>query len=142
MSRSSWLAGFVILADWLSKFFVRKQNLLVVENSGLPFGINTPGFFSFVVVSLALLLFLYFYRRYFGPRKSAAWSLIVGGAIANLLDRVPDGKVMDFIDIGISKMNIADIVIFAGIFLLLWQPHVAENLFRGSGGAFRGTGRD
>jgi lipoprotein signal peptidase len=42
----------------------------------------------------------------------------LGGAVSNLFDRLLDGTVTDFINIGISTLNLADVAIIAGIVLL------------------------
>lgn len=52
--------------------------------------------------------------------------LLLGGGVANLLDRLPDGQVTDFIDVGLGALrwptfNIADACIVAAVaaFLIL-----------------------
>lgn len=56
----------------------------------------------------------------------AAWpvGLILGGALANFVDRLPDGRVTDFLDIGIGAarwptFNLADSFIVVGVAVLL-----------------------
>ena len=57
-------------------------------------------------------------------------SLILGGALGNLVDRVPDGAVTDFIDLHTGgwhfpTFNLADVGITAGVMMLL-----CSSLFR------------
>lgn len=51
--------------------------------------------------------------------------LLLGGGAANLLDRLPDGRVTDFIDVGIGSLrwptfNIADACIMLAVASCLW----------------------
>jgi len=56
----------------------------------------------------------------------AVWpiGLILGGALANFVDRLPDGRVTDFLDLGIGAtrwptFNLADSFIVVGVAVLL-----------------------
>jgi signal peptidase II len=56
--------------------------------------------------------------------KRILLGLILGGAVGNLIDRVYAGKVIDFLEIGISGhwwpvFNVADIAVSVGAVLLL-----------------------
>lgn len=60
------------------------------------------------------------------PRLTA-WpiGLILGGAIANFADRLPDGRVTDFLDVGFGTtrwptFNLADTFIVLGVIIFLW----------------------
>lgn len=57
---------------------------------------------------------------------TAAWpiGLILGGAIANFADRLPDGRVTDFLDLGVDiarwpTFNLADSFIVLGLIILM-----------------------
>lgn len=59
-----------------------------------------------------------------GTFTAAAGGLIVGGGAANFIDRLPDGRVTDLLDMGIGALrwpsfNLADSAIVIGIALLL-----------------------
>lgn len=56
----------------------------------------------------------------------AAWpiGLLLGGAIANFVDRFPDGRVTDFLDVGLGAarwpaFNLADSAIVLGVAILM-----------------------
>jgi signal peptidase II len=111
-----------------------------IENPGIAFGINIPGFkvvfavFS-IVASVAILIYLKrnLYRLRLGERIALA--LILGGAVGNLIDRVFYGviyheqplfygRVVDFIDFGIHRnmfpvFNVADSCVTIGVTLLV-----------------------
>lgn len=114
-------------------------NLVHVRNKGMAFGImNRPGpDWGFILLlgatlgAVALLLF-WFYRLKSEDRGMAfPLSLILGGAIGNLLDRVRLGEVIDFLDFHIGPyhwpaFNVADSAITVGTLwlalTLLFRP--------------------
>lgn len=58
------------------------------------------------------------------PPAGAGLGLLLGGAIGNFVDRVPDGRVTDFLDVGIGTarwptFNLADSFILVGLGILL-----------------------
>ncbi len=83
-----------------------------------------------VIVSLALLIWAV--RRWDDKTFSIAIGLVVGGAIGNAFDRFTLGAVTDFLNVtccGYSNpyaFNIADVTIFAGVALLLYQTRGDE----------------
>lgn len=103
-----------------------------VENSGGFLGIVTalPSYLQFlllnVCVTLVLLYCLYylFFKNYQSILHTTTLSLITGGGISNLLDRITNnGAVVDFMQIGIGPVktgifNLADMYILGGSFLL------------------------
>ncbi len=81
----------------------------------LPSGLQTP----LITVALLLIVFLALQGRH-SRIASVAFGLIIGGALANILDRVADGLVTDFIQVGTFPVfNIADSCITIGVVLLL-----------------------
>src|SRR5438552_13106161 len=122
------------------KFIDDIVRITYIENPGIAFGINIPGFkvvfavFS-IVASIAILLYLKrnLYRLRIGERIALA--LILGGAVGNLIDRVFYGiffheeplfygRVVDFIDFGFHKnwfpvFNVADSCVTIGVTLLV-----------------------
>ena len=55
---------------------------------------------------------------------AAALSLVIGGAVGNLIDRINNGYVVDFIDVYYRELhwpafNLADSAITCGVILLL-----------------------
>ena len=125
----------VLAADQFSKYLVR-ANMLLGEswpsdgffrlthgtNSGSAFGLLPNQTVLLTVASVAAIGFLvYFYRVYAMPRPllRLAIGLQLGGALGNLIDRVRDGKVVDFIDVGAWPIfNLADSSIVVGMTML------------------------
>jgi signal peptidase II len=105
--------------------------LLYAENSGAFLGLgarlaHTTRFWLFTVgVSALLMLFLYKLHCAASKIELLGWSLIVGGGLGNLIDRLMyDGRVIDFLRVGFGDLrtgifNLADAAIVAGLIALL-----------------------
>jgi signal peptidase II len=111
-----------------------------IENPGIAFGINIPGFKVFfavfsIVASLAILIYLKRNLHKLRVGERIALALVLGGAVGNLIDRVFYGvmfheqplfygRVVDFIDFGIHRnmfpvFNVADSSVTVGVSLLV-----------------------
>jgi len=116
-----------VISDWL--------RLTLVYNPGAAFGLHVGEYSRFVFMTLtvgALLILgrLYLSTRHGDGSRVMALSLVCGGALGNLLDRIAskDG-VVDFIDVGVRDarwptFNVADMAVSIGAFLLavvLWS---------------------
>lgn len=138
----------VLILDQLSKFIILRNfqpfqsfpviknifHISLVCNKGLAFGLfsKTPGpaFVWIIYISLIIAVFaFFFYKEFFRKRKSqtTGWqlrqislSLILAGAVGNLIDRIRFGFVIDFLDFRIWPVfNIADSAITIGTALLV-----------------------
>jgi len=102
-----------------------------LENTGAAFSLfaDSPSPFrttlliAFSVAALAVVSVLLWKDRRIFHSGTLALSLILGGAVGNLWDRVVDGKVTDFLDFYIGAhhwppFNVADSAIVAGALLL------------------------
>lgn len=106
------LPGIVELRYYLNdgmafSMLAGKQTLLIVMTSIM------------LVCVLALLLL-----RKMNPWERVSWMLILGGGVGNLIDRVLNGEVVDYINVlfmNFAVFNFADICITTGvIMLMLW----------------------
>ncbi len=64
-------------------------------------------------------------------RSNLAFTLVIGGALGNLVDRLMHGFVVDFIDFywktsHYPAFNIADAGIFVGAILIIWESFKPE----------------
>jgi signal peptidase II len=101
--------------------------ITLVKNAGAAFGLFDGGRVFFIIASLVAAGFI----MYLGWRlpkseryKRLLLGLILGGAIGNLIDRIYDGAVIDFVEMGIKGYwwpvyNVADIAVSVGAVLLL-----------------------
>lgn len=92
------------------------------SNPGLALGVATPPFAVTVALVASLTLVIgTLCRRCVHRGELAPWiaGTLVGGACANLLDRLLSGSVHDFLRVGSFALNLADVVFligFAGVF--------------------------
>jgi signal peptidase II len=137
----SLIAGTVVLLDQTTKFLITSTlslhesvpvvpglfNIVSVRNPGAAFGFlagAAPLFrslFFFVVTVAAIVLIVYYLRNSEEqePRLIVPLSLILGGAVGNLIDRVRLGEVIDFLDVFVASyhwpaFNVADSAISVG----------------------------
>lgn len=98
--------------------------LTLGHNTGVAFG-GLAGAPPAVVVALVLVCLaglVFAMTRGLLAGGPLAAGLILGGAIANLVDRVEGGGVTDFIDFGAwPTFNLADVALSVGIALMLWS---------------------
>jgi len=134
----------VLVLDQLSKLWVLGNfreyevvevwpvfNLTLVYNRGAAFSFlaDAGGWQHYLFVGLALvvsLVLLIWLARLDASRRIEAWglSLILGGAVGNLVDRLRLGKVVDFLQWHwdqhyFPSFNLADAAITLGVVLLL-----------------------
>jgi len=105
-------------------------NLVLAHNSGAAFSFlaGAGGWqrvFFIVVASVASAVILYLLRKH-GQQTlfSLALSLVLGGALGNLIDRIRWGYVVDFLDFYYGNyhwpaFNVADMAITGGVILLV-----------------------
>ncbi len=140
-----WPVVAVLLLDQLSKLAIIHAlqvhssvmiikgffNLVHIRNRGMAFGImNRPDldlpFFVLVAATIGavvLLLVWFFTLKRTAGRTILGLSLILGGAIGNLIDRIRFREVIDFLDFYVGPyhwpaFNVADSAITVGTFLV------------------------
>lgn len=93
-----------------------------VENPGIAFGIVLPRLVLPVVLAGAFAAILVLAVRAQSRWEQVAYGAILGGALANILDRLPDGYVTDVVAVrGFSVFNVADTFITLGAVVLAWR---------------------
>lgn len=133
------LSIFFLSIDILTKYLVDiKFNLLEtrqiisnffsitkVYNYGASWNILSGFRWLLIIVSIIVLIILFYYENKFkiNKRNILAFSLLYSGIIGNLLDRIFNGYVIDFLDFILfgydyPVFNFADICIVLGIILL------------------------
>ncbi|TSC58605.1 MAG: signal peptidase II [Candidatus Peregrinibacteria bacterium Greene0416_19] len=90
-------------------------------NSGIAFSIMLPHGLQTVLIIAALLLVMFLAVRSARTTvQQAGFGLIIGGALGNIADRLPDGFVTDYMQVGTFPVfNLADSCITVGVGLLL-----------------------
>jgi signal peptidase II len=141
-------AGIIVLLDQITKALIIGYvpfhktipvirsffNITHIQNPGGAFGLMAnlgPTLRSIIflfISSLAVGLIFYFYKKTPAnyPWLAAAFALIFGGAIGNLIDRVRFGFVIDFLDFYVGSLhwpafNVADSAISIGIGIFVFH---------------------
>ena len=102
-----------------------------IQNRGAAFGLFPQMQFIFLAVAIAVAGYILIAGRRFGPGvfPQVLLGMVLGGALANAVDRVVQGYVVDFIDLQRWPVfNVADMAIVIGILvgvLTLRTVHVA-----------------
>jgi signal peptidase II len=158
-----WISVIVVLLDQATKLMIKGSpwhwlplegmpyghsvpfiddivRITYIENPGIAFGINIPGFKVFfavfsIVASIAILIYLQRNLHKLRVGERIALAMILGGAVGNLIDRVFYGvmfheqplfygRVVDFIDFGVHRnmfpvFNVADSSVTIGVSVLV-----------------------
>ncbi|HAT73725.1 MAG: Lipoprotein signal peptidase [Candidatus Moranbacteria bacterium GW2011_GWF2_36_839] len=126
---------FLILLDQISKYIIRTKGGFYICNENLAFGLS-PHIIISAILLIALFLFIYnlkfkiinlksisnlkFQISNYKTQSKIIALLILSGAIANIIDRLYLGCVIDFIDLKFWPVfNFADIYITIGVIILL-----------------------
>jgi signal peptidase II len=135
---SGSVAALVVVASWVVRVTVERQlalsesisligavlHLSRGENSGVAFGLLrgssvVPWLSAVAVVFIALVA-----AQQRSTRASVAAGLILGGGVANAIDRIGDRRVTDYIDVALGTwryptFNLPDVSVTLGAGLLL-----------------------
>ena len=115
----------------VSSFF----NLVYVWNRGVSFGMfnqiaNAQLVLSALQFSIALILSFWLYNN---KKLHITWALglIIGGAFGNLIDRIRNGAVADFLDFHLMTyhwpaFNLADSFVFIGVMILIFEDLIIK----------------
>lgn len=104
-------------------------NLTLGFNRGVSFGMfaadGPQSWLAIVLLTLSICCMVaWLWHRARLLLERLGYAAILGGALGNLVDRLPDGAVTDFIDLHAGgwhfpTFNLADVGITVGVFLLL-----------------------
>jgi signal peptidase II len=141
-----WLSGVVLVLDQASKWFMVSWlslyetvavipffNLTMAHNTGAAFSLlaNAGGwqrwFFTIIAIVVSIVIVVWLKRLTSDARLEAiSISLMLGGAVGNLIDRLMYGYVIDFLDFynyfgsyHFPAFNIADSALCIGVALLI-----------------------
>jgi signal peptidase II len=135
-AKAGLVLAFVVVLDQLTKVLVRHGidvgeedsvlpaiSLVHVRNTGVAFGAFAGGgiiVVALVAAALAALLY-YFFTHLDKPLVWLPTGMLLGGSIGNIIDRVRDGAVTDFVKLPAwPAFNVADVSITFGVLVLLW----------------------
>lgn len=140
-----FLTFIIIILDQYTKYLIKTNfelyevkpiikgffNLTYILNPGAAFGFLATlnesyrqiFFVIITIIAIFIVIYLFVKENKFFLRK-LSYSLILGGAFGNFIDRLFIGKVVDFLDFYVGNyhwpaFNVADSAISVGIFFLL-----------------------
>jgi signal peptidase II len=134
--RAAAVTAVVIALDQATKALVRSQvalgdrdgvlpgvEIVHVRNNGVAFNqLAGGGALVTVVVAVALLALLAYFATHLDKRL--VWlptGMLLGGALGNIIDRIRDGAVTDFVKLPAwPAFNVADTSITFGVLVLLY----------------------
>lgn len=138
---SIFLIGILfLLIDIISKqlvlyFMVENQTIQIiphffsltyVKNTGVAFSMLEGNILFILLMSVIVVgVLVYFAKsKRNGRLEKICYSMILGGALGNFLDRIFYGYVIDFLDFTLfgfkmAIFNVADVLIVCGVFLLI-----------------------
>ncbi|MGU9977163.1 MAG: signal peptidase II [Candidatus Oxydemutatoraceae bacterium WSBS_2016_MAG_OTU14] len=139
MRKYLWLSAIVVVIDQITKIIASNMlhlheavalvpylNLTLVHNQGASFGLlsEAGGWQRWFLIAVAVAISLYLYTWLVRLGSESTWtaaglSLIIGGAFGNLIDRMWQGYVVDFIDVYYGAyhwpvFNVSDMAISLG----------------------------
>jgi len=133
--------GLVLIVDQLTKYIVESwlefntswapipalENIFRfthVTNTGAAFGLFPGGSAIIMVIAVVVSLFIIIYNTKLPANHylyRVALGLMLGGALGNFIDRVRQGYVTDFMDIGPWPVwNVSDLCVVTGVILLMF----------------------
>ena len=139
----------IVIVDLISKLVIDKLlkinetisiinnffSITKVFNRGASFSMLIGYRLLFILIGIIAIVILFKYLNNFkmNIRNICAFSLLIGGIIGNLIDRVIYGYVIDFLDFNIFGydapiFNIADTCICIGAFLLFYAIMKREDI--------------
>jgi len=135
-----WLAPLILALDQATKWLVAERmaeyesipvlgdffRLTFIHNRGAAFGIDVGSpllHLLFSLVALGALGWMFYTAPPEARLLRCSLSMVLGGALGNIADRVRLEKVIDFFDFGLGDwrwpvFNVADTFLTIGIFLL------------------------
>lgn len=133
-----YLMVAVVLSDQLLKFYIQQNVPLNLSNEVIP-GVLSIGYVQnfgaawsmwlgqrwlLSIISLvALVIFGYYFKKlYYNWGYGLGFSLLIGGTLGNLLDRLFSGYVVDMFEldfINFPIFNIADCALTLGVIVIL-----------------------
>lgn len=132
------VSALVAILDFVIKYFVSHNmtvgqsipvipgiRLTYVQNRGAAFGSFSDSRWIFLVLSVALIIVLSYFiacKKNYARMVYVSFSLMLGGGIGNMIDRLTLGYVIDYIDFypipaWIWVFNLADAAICVGVAL-------------------------
>ena len=150
LSRWLGLSVSVVVLDQLSKYWISSRfsygesmyvldifNLVLVHNTGAAFSLLSDAggmqrwLFSIIAIVASVWIVWLLHKHQHQKLFALALSMILRGALGNLIDRIAYGYVLDFLDFHwntyhFAAFNLADSAITCGAFLLIIEAFMEK----------------
>jgi len=116
----------------MQSYFNDVFRLVYAENTGAFLSLgsdmnDTLRYWVLAVVPVLVLLYIFFHvltAKNLHVVQQAAFGFILGGGLSNIYDRIMEGRVVDFMNMGFGTLrtgifNVADMSIMLGLFLMV-----------------------
>ncbi|QJC28480.1 signal peptidase II [Enterobacteriaceae endosymbiont of Plateumaris consimilis] len=133
------IISIIIFIDLISKFFIFQKfnlyesyyinsylNLYYIKNYGIIFGIfGESNKYNLIILFFNILILIILYYKNIKQKSIIfMYNLVIAGLLGNLINRIINGFVIDFIDVHIGNFhypifNLADISIVIGVIFLI-----------------------
>lgn len=142
MKKITIISLFILLVDQIIKYIVINNmslyksieiipnffNITYVENIGAAFSILSGNVLFLILISLIAIILIYLFlikNKKLNKLQITMYSLLIGGIIGNLVDRIFRGFVVDYLDFSIFGynfpiFNFADVCIVLSAIALLF----------------------
>ena len=107
--------------------YAENRGMMLSIGATLPPGVRFWVFVIAVGVLLAGMLVYVLWKGDMERLQTVSWSLIVSGGFSNLIDRIlRNGVVIDYVSVGFGDVrtavfNLADVLVFVGVFVIVIQ---------------------
>lgn len=131
-AKFKWGESISVVPDFFALTYVRNKGAAFGFMHSAPAWIREPFFIIVPLVALTVIFLLFVKLKDSQKWSATALSLILGGAIGNLIDRLRFGYVIDFLDFHWKEVyhwpafNIADSCIVVGVGIMLIQSFYEE----------------
>lgn len=148
MKKIAFLSGLVILIDQIIKVLVTNNitylksitiipdffYLTHVHNEGAAWSMFSGNTIFLILIAVMVLFFIYYFLlrgKKFDMKDTIIYSLLIGGIIGNLIDRIVFKYVIDYLDFifgsySFPVFNFADICIVLSVIILLFYSFKEE----------------
>lgn len=148
MKKIAFLSGLVILIDQIIKVLVTNNitylksitiipdffYLTHVHNEGAAWSMFSGNTIFLILIAVMVLFFIYYFLlrgKKFDMKDTIIYSLLIGGIIGNLIDRIIFKYVIDYLDFifgsySFPVFNFADICIVLSVIILLFYSFKEE----------------
>lgn len=129
-----WLAAVcLVFVDQFLKIFARNHPEAIFylwepwlgweyfSNTGIAFSLPFPYWLTLALTPCILILIWRFRHRISSTGMDLGLKLLFSGAISNYFDRILFQETTDYLRIATGVLNLADLLIIFGLFLLVFQ---------------------